>query len=253
MRGRQHVLAARHQGDALQVIVDRDREMIAGRRILARDHEVAQQQRLALDAAQRLVDEVIGPRLLRRARRRRGAGSAPGPPRSCPRRSCGEQMPAGAGIERAVRPMRRVGRGRELALDRRRGCRSRDRPGRARRAGRAPCRSRRNARTGAAPRRPSRSRAISGRPGSPSRTRACSGGCRCPRCAAGSGRRPRARDASRSRPNRREPRCSSPVGLGAKRVTTVMRATAAVDEVQEQAAACASTGDDGGSAARNST
>ena len=133
------------------------------------------------------------------------------------------EVAAGAGIERSVGAMRRVGGGRDLALD----------LGAAAEAGidqaalvelvQRLAVGRRNVRTGDAPRRPSRSPAISDRPESPSRIRAGSGGCRCPRCAPGRCRRPRARDASRSRPNRREPRCSSPVGLGAKRVTTLCR------------------------------
>ena len=201
VRRGQHVDAARHQGDALQMIVDRDREMIAGRRILARDHEVAHQQRLALDAAQRLVDEMIGARFLRRAfgveaqavllARR---DPVPSFLRWTGGDKCRDKAARQARVARWPRPPARARS--------RRGCRSRDRSGRVRRAGRAPCRRSRSAPTVAAPRRPSRSRAISDRPGSPSRTRACSGGCRCPRCAPGTYRRPRARDASRSRPSR---------------------------------------------------
>ena len=39
VRGRKNVLAPRHQGHALQMIVDRDREVIAGRRVLAGNDE----------------------------------------------------------------------------------------------------------------------------------------------------------------------------------------------------------------------
>src|SRR5882724_10228362 len=55
--GRRPHVFARHQRNALQMIVDDNGDMIAGRRVLAGDHEVADQPRLALDAAPGLVEE----------------------------------------------------------------------------------------------------------------------------------------------------------------------------------------------------
>ncbi len=101
MGRRQQVDAARHQGDALQVIVDRDREMVAGRRVLAGDHEVAHQPRLAFDPSQRLVEERVRPRLCGRARTVETHAMldarVEAPPAFLFR-----EMTAGAGIERPV-------------------------------------------------------------------------------------------------------------------------------------------------------
>ena len=80
------------------MVVDRYRQMVAGRRVFTRDHEVAHQQRLALDPAQRLVEEGICTRLLRRVgaieahavfHARRDAAAA----------LVVREVPAGAGIE----------------------------------------------------------------------------------------------------------------------------------------------------------
>ena len=202
----QHVHPARHQGHALQLIVDRDRRgdsWSACPCAQSRSRPSAAARPRCGRATRRRSDRA---RPQRPRDRNRAAGNAHLPPR------CAGAAPpptdAGRCPDRAVRPAHGAGRAarwpRPPARARsRRGCRSRDRRDRADRADPAPCRSRQNARTGGAPRRPSRSPAISGRRESTSRIRACSGGYRCPRCAPGRCRRSRARDASRSRPNRR--------------------------------------------------
>src|SRR5262245_32755223 len=108
MRRRQHVLAACHHGHTLQMVVDRDRQMVAGRRVLAGHHEVPQQERLALDSPMAFVDEVVGPRLpggalaIEPQAELVTGGDAIAPLFS-------RQHPAGAGIERSVGAVWRVG------------------------------------------------------------------------------------------------------------------------------------------------
>ena len=137
--GGQHVLAARHQGHALEVIVDGDREVIAGRRVLPRDHEVAHQQRLALDTAARLVVKGVRPGLFRRTRGVEPQADTRGRPRHV--RAAPAPTEAGTCPDRAVRRDHAVRWPTPRPRARsRRGCRSRDRSGRAGRAGPAPCR-----------------------------------------------------------------------------------------------------------------
>ena len=55
MRRGAQVDAARHQRHPLQRIIDRDREMIAGRRLLARQHDVAERGGIGRDPPTVLV------------------------------------------------------------------------------------------------------------------------------------------------------------------------------------------------------
>ena len=108
MRRLEQVGAAHHVGDALPRIVDGDREMIGGGRILAREHDVAESLRLGGDIA-RLG---VMPRQRAGERRRIVHRQPPGvrllghPPRALDR----IEMAARARIDRALRPVRRGGR-----------------------------------------------------------------------------------------------------------------------------------------------
>jgi DNA-3-methyladenine glycosylase II len=113
MGGRQQVLAASHQRHALQRIVERDREMVAGGRVLARQDHVAQEGRIDRDAPMRAIGEVEPsnpPRPL-------GGIQAQGIGAS--RRDAfapfqGWEMPAGAGIGAMLEPVRRLPSRRDL-------------------------------------------------------------------------------------------------------------------------------------------
>ena len=114
----EEIRAARHQSDALQRVVDADRKMVARRRILARQHHVAERERIGGNPARRFVFPVKRPSMRQRlphieAQREGRAGSDPIRPL---RRRKGA---ACAGIERPLGPLRRVQRTGDLALDRR--------------------------------------------------------------------------------------------------------------------------------------
>ena len=97
------------------MVVDRDREVIAGRRVLAGQHDVAEQQRLALDAPVDLVDEVIKPGL---------SGGLARIEAQAEFAALGNQaaplldgaMATGAGIDRPIRSLRRADRGRNVRV-----------------------------------------------------------------------------------------------------------------------------------------
>ena len=95
-RGEQ-VAAAHHVGDALRGVVDGDGEMIAGRRVLAGEHDVAEQLGLGRDLARRSSHQVSGPASAAALAMssRQACGRAPA--------SARRQAPAGAGIDRPVR------------------------------------------------------------------------------------------------------------------------------------------------------
>ena len=110
--------AARHQRHALQRIVDRHREMIARRRILPRQHHIAQRQRIGRDGARPLRLPSRAARCAPAPAPRRGAARRVRPRRSAPRRVARRKGAAGAGIKRPLGPLRRVERAGDLGLDR---------------------------------------------------------------------------------------------------------------------------------------
>src|SRR5579885_708334 len=68
----EEVLPAHHVGDALRRIVDHDRKVIAGRRVLARQHDVAPQRGIGTNNSSSTVRALtaLGPGEIERARRR---------------------------------------------------------------------------------------------------------------------------------------------------------------------------------------
>ncbi len=114
----EEILAARHQGDALQRVVDGDGEMVARRHLLAREHDVAVARRIGPHGLRLLVDPVELADAGERASdiEAEGEGLAGGDARP----SLGRvETAAGAGIERPFRPVRRAAGARYLGLDRR--------------------------------------------------------------------------------------------------------------------------------------
>ena len=200
-------VAARHQRHALQRIVMRDAQMVAGRRLLARQHHVAEQGRVRARpcrVARSCPGERAGPLQGRRhvePQRVRRSSAIRAPPRSA-----ALEAAAGAGIERPFaaragpRPPRAIS-----AAD----LRARAEAGIEQAPRRQPSRAPRGippyAPTGAAPAPPSRARARPGPPRSPARIRGGSASRRYPRCAAGSARRPRAPRGPRTARRRRGP------------------------------------------------
>ncbi len=184
-RGEQ-IGAARHQRDALQRVIDGDREVIARRHLLAGQHDVAQRRRIGLDPPAILAPgERPGARDGRRdveAQRVIGRGCAL-------RGALGRaETAASAGIGRSrsrLAARRRHGRSRPGS---RAWCRSRDRAAPPPPAARARRGSRRNAPIAGGSARPNRGRARPDPRRSPRRTRRGSGCGRCPRAAAETGR-----------------------------------------------------------------
>ena len=198
MRRRLQVLAARDQRHPLHRVVVRDAKMIAGRRVLARQHDVAEQRRIADDTAfafllerQRQRDRVQRPRHVQPQRE-------PVAARRLARRMPPEAIRGRCRDTARCRPacaarwlIRRFPPKSPSA------CRSTDTAARAPPARPAPRDIPPDVATARAPGRPSRGRATPGPPRSPRRIPGGSGRDRCPRCAAGNGRRPRARAATR--------------------------------------------------------
>ena len=208
----EQVLAAHHLRHALQGVVDHHREMIAGRRLLARQDDVAPGFRPGGDNAGLAVRAfaVLGPGQIARPRAR------PPPCRAAARKARRDRAAAPlvrrqpfrrAGIERRAvgiaRPRRLQPPAAPPVWRSRRGFRNSDRPAPGPTASRAPRDSRRDARTAAAPAFPRRCRARRGPRRSRPRIPACSGPRRYPRCAAGTGRRPAAPDRNSAAPNKR--------------------------------------------------
>ena len=220
MRRGEQIDAARHQGHALQRVVDRDREVIARRHLLAGQHDIAERRRIGRDARSVLVP-VRAARCAPAPRRHRAAT------RNRPRcrAACGAFCGARGGGRcrgraRPARPAARRRRARSRPGSRA-ACKSRDRAAPSRRADRAPRGNRRNARIAGAPARPNRARARrrSSRIAAAysARQRVWSMSSRRSR------KRPPASRAARqpSSAERTWPRCRYPVGLGANRVTTL--------------------------------
>ena len=132
--GAEQVVAAGDQSHPGKGVIDGHREMIAGRRILAGDHYVAESRRVhALSPALR-SRQASGPAMAAaRAESSRQACGSPAPMRA--RRVSRVQTAAGSRIVEAVGPVRRPRRRARSRRGWRRGCRSTDR---SRRGGRAP-------------------------------------------------------------------------------------------------------------------
>ena len=208
----EQVLAAHHLGHALQGVVDHHREVIAGRRLLAREDDVAPGFRPGGDRAGLALGTfaVLDPgRDRRRARR-------PPPYRAAALRRTRLKQSRALLAARAISPHRdraarrrdRAAMGRSPRAARpvsrsRRGFRNSDRPGPGPKAFRARRDNRRDA--GLPPHRLFPGDAEPGEVLDRSRSRipACSGSGRYPRCAAGTGRRSAAPNRNSATPNRR--------------------------------------------------
>ena len=131
----EQVLAAHHMGDALHRVVEHDREMIAGRRLLAADDHVAPGRGIGRDLAG------LAGRARRRSRSSAAARSIPSPwscrggwHRARPRRCAPAGPPPASAAPRRDRPARRrdraasarARRGRRPCARARRGSRSRE-------------------------------------------------------------------------------------------------------------------------------
>ena len=115
MRRRREILAAGHQGYALDCVVDRDREVIARRELFAGEHYIPKQRRVGLPSALSF-DPVEW------AGQRERACQIEPPCIIGPRTQlCGDLFgaapAAGAGISRSGIAMRRAAGARDLGLD----------------------------------------------------------------------------------------------------------------------------------------
>ncbi len=208
----EQVLAPHHIGDALQGVVDHHREVIAGRRLLARQDDVAP----GLRPGGHRAGLAVGTLAMLDPAEVAGARAAPPPCRAAAHRARRIQTVARAHPAPAISPCRdTAARHRDRAatarsprapppvLRFRRGFRRRDRPGPRLRVFPAPRDIRQDVRIAAAPASPRRCRARRGLRRSRPRIPACSWWRRYPRCAAATGRRLRAPDRNSAAPNKR--------------------------------------------------
>ena len=239
VRGMEQVLAARDQRHPLQMVVDRDRQMVARGHVLARQHHVAEALGIGRDDAGAAVlpgqRPGAGQRLGDIQAQRIGLAILDPPGRF------GRVEARGRCRDSAARRMGRAERGRPARPRAGSGgaSRSRDRPRPAGAARPASPGRRRDVPTAGAPGRPIRCRASSDPRRCRARIRAASAAGRCPRSAAGSGRPRSGPPRSRTGPSRHGPdadsrsgsaRTSSPAGgspaagTGRKSVPLIMPA-----------------------------